>query len=183
MNKITCDTCLDLIPLVKDKVASEDSKKLLEDHVKECQTCKEIYESFDRQEVVMDEKHILDKIKRQLMLLSMLAIVGASILGLALSETIGMFYNIIIMPSIGIVAYFALGKKSYYVPFALFLFSYIWLFIKYIAEGMLGEGIIFGVFTIPIYWSAIYTGLCGLGLIIGFLLKYAFGREKNYENK
>ncbi len=28
MNKITCNTCLDLMPLVKDGVSSEDSKKI-----------------------------------------------------------------------------------------------------------------------------------------------------------
>ena len=32
MSKISCDTCLDLIPLVKDGVSSQDSRKLVEDH-------------------------------------------------------------------------------------------------------------------------------------------------------
>ena len=37
MNKeksnISCDVCLDLIPLVRDKVASEDSNRLVYEHI------------------------------------------------------------------------------------------------------------------------------------------------------
>lgn len=181
MNKISCDTCLDLIPLVKDGVASEDSKKLLEDHMETCETCKEIYESFNQQEIAMDEKDVLGKIKKQILMVSIGVIVIASMVGLALSETMGMFYNILIMPAVGLISYLALEEKSYSVPGVLFIFSYIWIFIKYIGEGMLGEGLIAGVFITPIYWSVIYSLLCGLGVIIGFLLKYAFGKEKGYE--
>lgn len=182
MNKISCDTCLDLMPLVKDKVASQDSKDLVKDHLKSCETCEKIYENFNNEAIAMDESNIISKIKKQLFIVSIIFIVIASMLGLALSESMDMFYNILIMPAIGVIGYFALDKKSYYVPMSLFFFSYIWLFIKYIGEGMLREGMIIGVFFTPIYWSAIYAGLCMIGLIIGFLLKYAFGKEKRYED-
>ena len=43
MNKITCDVCLDLIPLVQDGIASEDSRKAVEQHICTCQTCANIY--------------------------------------------------------------------------------------------------------------------------------------------
>jgi len=66
---------------------------------------------------------------------------------------------------------------------SLFIFSYIWLFVKYIGEGMmLSDGLI-TIITIPIYWSIIYAGLCAVGSVIGFLLKYAFGKENNYGNQ
>ena len=45
MNKITCDICKDLMPLVKDGIASEDSRLAVMEHVNECETCKKLFES------------------------------------------------------------------------------------------------------------------------------------------
>ena len=42
MNEITCDVCMDLIPLVQDGVASQDSVLAVENHIKNC-FCKHIY--------------------------------------------------------------------------------------------------------------------------------------------
>ena len=181
MNEISCDVCLDLIPLVKDNVASQASKTFVEEHIEKCEECRVLYNSFENEEIVMDDKNVIKKIKKQIFVFGLIIIVVASMLGLALSETMGMFYNILIMPAIGILGYLVLKNKSYYVLGALFIFSYVWLFIKYIGEGMLDQGLI-DLITIPIYWAVIYAGLCGLGLFIGFLLKYAFGKENSYEN-
>jgi len=40
VNKITCDMCKDLMPLVKDGIASEDSRLAVTEHLKECEDCK-----------------------------------------------------------------------------------------------------------------------------------------------
>lgn len=181
MNKISCDVCLDLIPIVKDNVASQASKKLVEEHIELCEECKELYNSFENEEIMIDDTNVIKKIKKQIFIFTLVMIVIASMVGLALSETMGMFYNILIMPSIGILGYFALKNKSHLILVSLFVFSFIWLFIKYIGEGMLNQGLI-TIITIPVLWSAIYTGLSGIGLIIGSLLNYAFGKENHYEN-
>lgn len=189
MNKISCDVCLDLIPLVKDNVASEDSKKLVEEHTEECEECKSLYNSFENKgfenkEILMDDKNVIRKIKKQISIFALAIIVIASMLGLALSDTMGMFYNILIMPSIGILGYFVLKDKSYFVVVSLFVFSYIWLLIKYIGEGMLEESLmnIMPILAMPMFWAGIYAGLCGLGLVIGYLLNYAFGKENSDGN-
>lgn len=181
MNKISCDVCLDLMPILKDNVASQDSKKLVEEHIELCEECKELYNSFENEEITIDDRNIIKKIKKQIFIFALVIIVVASMVGLALSETMGMFYNILIMPSIGVLGYFVLKDKSYLVLGSLFVFSFIWISIKYIGEGILSQGLI-TIITIPILWSAIYAGLCGIGLIIGFLLNYAFGKENSYEN-
>ena len=184
MNKISCDTIMDLIPLVKDNVASEESRLLVEEHIKTCQDCKELYDSFESIEtktLVMNEKNVISRMKKQIFLIFLAMISVFAVVGLALADSIGMFYNILIMPLIGILGYFAFSKKPQIVLIALLIFSYVWLLIKYIAEGMIGEGFLRQAITIPIYWSLIYTALAGLGIIIGFLLKYAFGKENSYE--
>lgn len=184
MSKISCDTILDLIPLVKDNVASEASKKLVKGHMETCENCREVYdsfESFEANDLVMNEKRIVGKVKKQLLLTSTIIIVIAAMVGLALSGTSATFYNILIMPAIGVIAFFALGKRSYFVAIALFIFSYAWLILRYIAEGLFeGVDTVTALF-VPIYWSGIISILCGLGIIIGFLLKYAFAKENIYE--
>ena len=45
MNKISCDICKDLLPLVKDGIASEDSVQAVKEHLKECETCRNLYEN------------------------------------------------------------------------------------------------------------------------------------------
>lgn len=182
MNKISCEIVLDLLPLVKDNVASEQSKKLVKEHIETCESCKEFYDSFTRERIIMDDSKVIFKIKKQLFITLTIIIIAASMLGLALSESMGMFYNILIMPFIGGLGYFAFDEKSYLLSTSIFIFSYVWLFIKYIGEGMLVEQNIWAVITIPIGWSIIYTALVGIGIFIAFLLKYAFRKDENHEN-
>jgi hypothetical protein len=40
MNKISCDIIKDILPLYYDNVCSDDSKKMVEEHLAECNTCK-----------------------------------------------------------------------------------------------------------------------------------------------
>lgn len=42
--RISCDVAEDLMPLVKDNIASEGSVHLLNEHLSECQTCKTLFE-------------------------------------------------------------------------------------------------------------------------------------------
>jgi len=44
MYEISCDMCMDLIPLVKDGVASPDSVAAVEGHIAGCEECREYYE-------------------------------------------------------------------------------------------------------------------------------------------
>ena len=44
MTDITCDVCMDLLPLVQDGIASEDSKRLVEEHIKNCSACAMLYD-------------------------------------------------------------------------------------------------------------------------------------------
>lgn len=47
MNKIPCDVIRDLLPLYKDDVCSENSKNLIEEHLPECEECREYLEALD----------------------------------------------------------------------------------------------------------------------------------------
>lgn len=177
MNKISCDICMDLIPLVKDEVASEDSYNAVLAHISNCNECK-LY--FDKEVVVteeMNDKKIISKIKKQLGLIALMLIVIGSFIGVAFSETELMFYNVLIMPTIGLLGYFIFKNKSYILLIGVFVLVYIYHLIKYIISGTFNNQII-SYITSPGMWALMYSGFCGLGILIGFLLYIAFKREE-----
>lgn len=45
--KISCDVISDLLPLYYDNVCSEDSKILVEEHLAQCESCREELKKFD----------------------------------------------------------------------------------------------------------------------------------------
>lgn len=46
MNKMDCDVVKDMMPLYVDGVCSEHSKQLVESHLKECASCRELWQSY-----------------------------------------------------------------------------------------------------------------------------------------
>lgn len=62
MNNISCEVIKDLLPLYIDGAASEGSKKLVEDHVKDCADCrKEMKEMSERVSIPVSGKAEMEK--------------------------------------------------------------------------------------------------------------------------
>lgn len=177
MNKISCDICKDLIPLVKDNVASEDSYNLVKKHIDECNKCKVLFDENIEVNQNMNDEKVISKIKNQLMLIALILVVLGSVIGVGLSESEGMFYNILIMPVIGALAYFALRKKYYIVLLSMFAFTYLYHFIKYMIDGIFDKSQLLSSLMAPLLWTILYSGLCAIGMLITFLLYIAFKKE------
>lgn len=173
---ISCNVILDLIPLVKDGVASEESTLLVRQHIDHCEICKAEFEIFNYnkadQPSIKDEK-ILATIKRSLFITQALILIIGAIVGLALTNTMGMFYNFAIMPLVGGISVFVLKQKWYLMPLAIFIFTYLWQTIMSIVLGGFSWIALYG----GLYYSIIYAGLVGLGIVIMMLLKFAFRKE------
>lgn len=180
MVEITCDICMDLMPLVKDQVASEDSHMAVNEHLKTCSSCSTLYQNESVLVKKMDDHRVLEQIRKKIYLGALTVAVLGALVGLALTENAGIFYNILIMPTIGLIAYFALKKKWYYVPISLFMLTYVWLLITYTSQGMFSDDTtpILSAILLPANWALIYSGLAMLGVIIGLLLKIAFSKEE-----
>lgn len=128
MNKISCDTCLDLIPLVIDGISSEDSKKLVEEHIRECEECRKMYSEpvpVDNEDFDIDNDKILQKIKRKLYSFAGLILILGSLIGVNVGNSHNVFYNFLIMPILGGVSYLAFGKKAYLGSILVFIISFI----------------------------------------------------------
>lgn len=63
MNEISCEMCLDLMPLVLDGAASEESRAAVERHIAGCDSCRELYEG-KRLPQADGERALSDAIRR-----------------------------------------------------------------------------------------------------------------------
>jgi len=170
---ISCDVILDLIPLVKDGVASDGSAKIVNEHIKSCDQCRTEFEGIEKVNVkqlqVKDEK-IIFAIRRSIYITRIIILLVGGSVGIALTNSMGIVYNIIIMPIIGGLSYFVFKKKWYITAIAIFIITYLWQ----IVTDIVLSGFYLVSLTLSLYFSVLYTILIGLGVLIAMLLKFAF---------
>lgn len=178
MNRISCDVCMDLIPLVKDDIASNDSRLIVEEHIKSCEKCNIIYNGVTQIKIQMDDMAVVNKIKKQISYALIAIILVGSVFGMMLTNSMDMFYNALIMPAIGGLGYVLLKKKAVLLPFCLFAFSTVWHTAKLYLTGEVGNGTgLTEVLLMSVFYSMIYAFFNIIGILITWLLQYAFGRE------
>lgn len=168
MNKISCDMCIDLMPLVQDGVASEDSRNAVLRHLQECPACKALFEG----EVPVPSRHteLLHNIQRRAQIFSAMIMMFGIFYGLMLTAGNGLFMNVIIMPVIGGIGYFLFRWRALYIVPAL-------LFVTHVFTNALGLG---GEVLEPMglfMWTAIYCGVALVGFVIAALLHFVFRKE------
>ncbi|MBS4539457.1 zf-HC2 domain-containing protein [Clostridium sp. D2Q-11] len=166
-----------MMPLVKDGVASDDSIVIVTEHIKRCKSCKAEFDIFKSNSVeqtsIKDEK-VIFAIKRSIFITQLTVLVVGAIIGVALSNSMGMFYNLLIMPIIGGASLAVFKRKWYLAPTAIFLLTYLWQTVT----GIISGGFEWIALYSGLYFSLIYTVLVGLGVIIAMLLKFAFRKER-----
>lgn len=66
MNKISCNVIQDLLPLYMDQVVSEDSRILVEEHLKECQKCRTCLSEMEAEVPISYDEEQREKAKQEL---------------------------------------------------------------------------------------------------------------------
>lgn len=172
--KVTPDVIRDLIPLVKDGVASSDSAELVEHYMKTDAVLREEYDSygsFTLEREASQDQRILAAIKRGVVVTQLFVLLVGAIIGIAMTGSFGMFYNLIIMPFVGALAVFSLKRGwSLATPLIVFAASYLYQF----AEGVIKGGWDPIVWAASLPYSGIYALLAAIGVVIGLLLQFAF---------
>lgn len=174
MNKITCDMCMDLLPLVKDGIASEDSRLAVEEHIKDCEACKKRYESETVDlPVNVDIEREIGNLKRRLQTFSAMLMMFGVFFGLSLTAGDEMFYNSLIMPIIGALGYVIFGWKALrQVPLLLLVMQFLINFL-----GM-ARGLEYMPIIGMVMWVGIYSIFAELGVLVAGLLHFAFRKER-----
>lgn len=86
MNEISCDICMDLMPLVWDGAASGDSRSAVEAHVAVCDSCHALYTAGVLPPA--EPGAALAKAKKRVQSVSIGILIGLVLLGILLSECI-----------------------------------------------------------------------------------------------
>ncbi len=172
---LPCEIILDLIPLVKDKVASRDSVSAVKEHISYCESCRCEFESFPSiPNTTIDDKKVITKIKKSLLRLGILILCTGSLMGIFMTNSMNVFYNILIMPTVGILGYVFLKRRWVYVPLSILFFSYMWILLSSCLDNGFDKSAL--IYSIP--YAIIYMLLTAVGTVIAALLKFAFGKEK-----
>ena len=175
MNKISCDICKDLLPLVKDGIASEDSVQAVKEHLKECETCRNLYENemTETKEIPSDLEQELGKLKRRIQIFSAMLLMFGVLFGLSLTASEEMFYNSLIMPVIGALGYVIFRWQAVYqIPLLLLVMQSLINFLG------LARGMEYMPFVAILMWVGIYTIFVEIGILVAGLLHFAFRKER-----
>ena len=179
--KIECCLVKDILPLYAEKLVSEETASLVEEHLKECADCKKELElistdSFielenngnENIENAMPLKRLANKLSFRMQSMSYALIILFVFLGLTITEGSDMMYNSLIMPAVGLFGYCAFRLKSLYKLPVLMLFieafAYIFKLINAEPYSLL-------------IWSLIYLLFVYIGVAVAYLFHYAFRKE------
>lgn len=171
MNQITCDICMDLLPLVRDGVASEDSVQAVQEHIASCPQCRAMYEEYPPSE--LPDAKITAKIKSKLHTFFVFLISLGIFFGISLLVMGGIFYMALILPVIGGCSYVVYHWKALWkMPLILSILFLIAHMITVL------QGADFNALGI-VFWVAVITVLTDLGTLIVGLMHFALRKEKS----
>lgn len=169
MNEISCQICMDLMPLVADGVASEDSRRAVESHIQGCESCRRFFEEGTPPPV--DSGKAFAQFRKKVNVLWGMVLMFGIVYGLSLTAGSGLFYNTLLMPAIGALGYGLFRWRSLYaIPLLLYATHFV--------TNLLGVGN--EVLELPALtlWTGIYCLFALLGIVIAWLLHFAFGKER-----
>lgn len=169
MTDISCGICRDLLPLVRDGVAGEESRAAVEAHVARCESCRALYEAPNQPE---DGRAALSALWRKLRLSCALLMMLCIFVGMDLTGGQGLFYNSLLMPLIGGLSFLVFRWKALYdLP----------LLLLAVGLATCGLNLLRGLeglpFTELLLWTAIYSLFAFVGVAVAALLCFALKKE------
>lgn len=172
MTEISCDICLDLMPLVQDGIASEDSCQAVEQHIQHCESCRALYQAPPTPPAKADS--ILPQLRRSLRLAEGSVLLLGLLVGTSLSASAAQFYNVLLMPAVGIISYLIFRWKALYtVPVLLFLTHFPVSLISSILQGDQPH------WYSTLMYTLFYCLFALLGILIAGLFHFAFRKERS----
>ena len=177
--KTECNIIKDLLPLYVENMVSAETAQYVSSHLKECTECQTEFLSLQdginpisKQSVPSPNaktfKKTMKRLNNQIYMFAYSLIIFFIFLGFSWTTGENLMYNSIIMPVVGIFGYCVFRWKALYkVPFLLLLID-----LAVFASQLIEVG-----FSDTLTWTLIYSAFVFVGIIIAFLLHYAFKKE------
>ncbi len=176
MNRLSCDICMDLMPLVQDGIASDDSTQAVREHIAQCPNCAKLWDGAPIP--AAKPQAVYQKFRTRLRLFSSMILVLGLSLGLSLFSGMEMFYNILLMPAIGALGYGIFRWKA-------LLVLPVVLLVTGVLNNFLGNGFS-GEVQSPgglLSWLWICLVFITVGIAIAGLLHFALKKEPEDTSK
>ena len=169
MNNISCDICMDLIPLVQDGVASDDSVFAVKEHIALCPQCKALYD--ERPPMETNNSRINTKVKRRINSFFAFLVLLGIFFGISLLTQEGFFYMLLFLPVLGGCSYVVFHWK------ALWKMPILLGTLLLIAHGIsVIQGAEVHLLGIAV-WLIVNSLMTDIGTLIVGLLHFAFRKE------
>ena len=175
-----CAIVKDLLPLYIEDMVSEETKLFINEHLKECEDCRNELDILKSEALISTPEIISEnemrpfrkaaqKLNRQLYGFSYMLIILFILLGFSYTTEEKMMYNSLIMPLVGAFSYA----------------TFKWQVIYKLPVLLVGVNIfamIFGILSVDpmsaVLWTLIYMLFAFIGSLIAYLLHFAFRKEK-----
>lgn len=168
---IGCEICRDLLPLVEDGVASEESCAAVQAHLERCPACRALANGAVPPPAP-DGEALLRRMRRTLRLLTLVVLLAGALFGVGLSGSMNMFYNSLLMPALGAVGYLVYRWKALWrIPLLLLVLCGVVALLKLLR----GLAVIDAASLL--IWTGIYCLFALVGVLIAGLLHFALKKE------
>ena len=178
-----CSIVKDLLPLYVENMTSEETANFINNHLNTCAVCKsELDDMSSDFPITKTEskcnietaqansfKTIMRKMNRQFNSLAYALVILFIFLGFSWTGGENLMYNSLIMPIVGVFGYYVFRWKAVFkIPLLLFVVElFIFAFNLWDLD-----------FHSAIIWTLLYCGFVFVGIVIAFLLHFAFRKEK-----
>ncbi len=182
---LPCDICRDLLPLVRDGVASEASRRAVEEHVAQCEACRDLW-GEEAPPPSLHRDRVLGRIRRRLYAWQGAMTAAGLILGMALANTGQAGYNILLLPVVGAGVQWLSPRRARWLPLLVWVLTtavMLWPSGQYLA-GRLAQGDWYNFFdglSLGILCGFLYAVLCALGALAAALFRYALRKEEPHD--
>lgn len=179
--KLDCCVVRDLLPLYVESMVSDQTAEQIKHHLAECPDCLNECNSFENNSrldileapvphsVSKPFKKIMRKLNRQMHSLAYGLIIFFILWGFSLTGGEDLMYNSVIMPIVGLFGYYVFKWKALYrMPILLFAINLLAYCLHFAQIDFIS------VFP----WTGIYSIFVILGILIAFLLHFAFRKER-----
>lgn len=176
---LSCDVCRDLMPLVRDGVASDGSRAAVERHLTQCPACRAIWRG--EEPPPPNDRRVLGRIRSRVRLWMGGVLAAGMLMGLLFSTSgDSLPWNAVVMPVLGVLFWFFGGR---YRPLLLpgtavliFLFNLAQLWSDSLRNAYDLGGALLQNTGYALMIGGFCLVLCGLGMLAGALLQYGFSR-------
>lgn len=178
--EISCDVCMDLIPLVQDGVASEESAALVNEHAETCADCRTLLREETPAVLCKEaDEQMIKRLRRPTFWMGILLMAVGCLLCVSQGFIGDIAYSVLILPPLGILAVFVLGKRWWLFPASVFVVSVVWNVTYYIAVLSRNGASLQAGWPAATVYACTYAGFALAGGA-AFLL-YCYALRKNNE--